>query len=188
MLSVSDTEQLTPSCVIRVIIKKRCFVSKKHSEDTHNIYNQNKSLNHGYSLNKIVLGVFFFITMAQTAHHWRKFHANFHLHCVSLWLCVAVLCADRVGQMTKTYSDIDAVTRLLEEVWSGRGEEHTPSTCNPSFTCFIFWISFHLEFMTNWQRSTGSLVKRKSFVKICITITLCSFVFTMIAIFCWLSL
>ncbi|KAI3360786.1 hypothetical protein L3Q82_013025, partial [Scortum barcoo] len=27
----------------------------------------------------------------------------------------AVLCADRVGQMTKTYSDIDAVTRLLEE-------------------------------------------------------------------------
>lgn len=31
--------------------------------------------------------------------------------------CVpAVLCADRVGQMTKTYSDIDAVTRLLEEV------------------------------------------------------------------------
>uniref|UniRef100_A0A3Q3KKI2 Trafficking protein, kinesin binding 1a n=1 Tax=Monopterus albus TaxID=43700 RepID=A0A3Q3KKI2_MONAL len=30
--------------------------------------------------------------------------------------CVcAVLCADRVGQMTKTYSDIDAVTRLLEE-------------------------------------------------------------------------
>ncbi|KAM7420338.1 hypothetical protein PAMA_014857 [Pampus argenteus] len=26
-----------------------------------------------------------------------------------------VLCADRVGQMTKTYSDIDAVTRLLEE-------------------------------------------------------------------------
>uniref|UniRef100_A0A672GPW5 Trafficking protein, kinesin binding 1a n=1 Tax=Salarias fasciatus TaxID=181472 RepID=A0A672GPW5_SALFA len=27
----------------------------------------------------------------------------------------SVLCADRVGQMTKTYSDIDAVTRLLEE-------------------------------------------------------------------------
>lgn len=27
-----------------------------------------------------------------------------------------VLCADRVGQMTKTYNDIDAVTRLLEEV------------------------------------------------------------------------
>eukprot|EP00066_Takifugu_rubripes_P014433 XP_011603699.1 PREDICTED: trafficking kinesin-binding protein 1-like isoform X2 [Takifugu rubripes] len=26
-----------------------------------------------------------------------------------------VMCADRVGQMTKTYSDIDAVTRLLEE-------------------------------------------------------------------------
>ncbi|XP_037532337.1 trafficking kinesin-binding protein 1 [Nematolebias whitei] len=29
--------------------------------------------------------------------------------------CSDVLCADRVGQMTKTYSDIDAVTRLLEE-------------------------------------------------------------------------
>uniref|UniRef100_A0A3Q2QT28 Trafficking kinesin protein 1 n=1 Tax=Fundulus heteroclitus TaxID=8078 RepID=A0A3Q2QT28_FUNHE len=26
-----------------------------------------------------------------------------------------LLCADRVGQMTKTYSDVDAVTRLLEE-------------------------------------------------------------------------
>ncbi|XP_035039568.1 trafficking kinesin-binding protein 1 isoform X2 [Hippoglossus stenolepis] len=34
------------------------------------------------------------------------------------WYCKEekrVLCADRVGQMTKTYSDIDAVTRLLEE-------------------------------------------------------------------------
>lgn len=29
---------------------------------------------------------------------------------------ITVLCADRVGQMTKTYNDIDAVTRLLEEV------------------------------------------------------------------------
>uniref|UniRef100_A0A8C1KHR0 Uncharacterized protein n=1 Tax=Cyprinus carpio TaxID=7962 RepID=A0A8C1KHR0_CYPCA len=31
------------------------------------------------------------------------------------WVCVSVLCAERVGQMTKTYNDIDAVTRLLEE-------------------------------------------------------------------------
>ncbi|XP_036000816.1 trafficking kinesin-binding protein 1 isoform X2 [Fundulus heteroclitus] len=34
------------------------------------------------------------------------------------WYCKEdqkVLCADRVGQMTKTYNDIDAVTRLLEE-------------------------------------------------------------------------
>lgn len=30
-------------------------------------------------------------------------------------LFLAVLCAERVGQMTKTYNDIDAVTRLLEE-------------------------------------------------------------------------
>ncbi|XP_060637747.2 trafficking kinesin-binding protein 1 isoform X5 [Anolis sagrei] len=29
--------------------------------------------------------------------------------------CTDVLCAERVGQMTKTYNDIDAVTRLLEE-------------------------------------------------------------------------
>ncbi|XP_069067599.1 trafficking kinesin-binding protein 1 isoform X9 [Pleurodeles waltl] len=29
--------------------------------------------------------------------------------------CTEVLCAERVGQMTKTYNDIDAVTRLLEE-------------------------------------------------------------------------
>lgn len=39
-------------------------------------------------------------------------------------LFLAVLCAERVGQMTKTYNDIDAVTRLLEEVsvcvWGGR--------------------------------------------------------------------
>uniref|UniRef100_A0A8K9X8U9 Trafficking kinesin protein 1 n=1 Tax=Oncorhynchus mykiss TaxID=8022 RepID=A0A8K9X8U9_ONCMY len=30
-------------------------------------------------------------------------------------VCPLFLCAERVGQMTKTYSDIDAVTRLLEE-------------------------------------------------------------------------
>ncbi|XP_013368925.1 PREDICTED: trafficking kinesin-binding protein 1 isoform X5 [Chinchilla lanigera] len=29
--------------------------------------------------------------------------------------CSDVLCAERIGQMTKTYNDIDAVTRLLEE-------------------------------------------------------------------------
>lgn len=39
----------------------------------------------------------------------------FRLRFVSSFVS-AVLCADRVGQMTKTYSDIDAVTRLLEEV------------------------------------------------------------------------
>lgn len=38
------------------------------------------------------------------------------------FLFLAVLCAERVGQMTKTYNDIDAVTRLLEEVSvGGRG-------------------------------------------------------------------
>lgn len=33
-----------------------------------------------------------------------------------LFSLLTVLCAERVGQMTKTYNDIDAVTRLLEEV------------------------------------------------------------------------
>jgi hypothetical protein len=32
------------------------------------------------------------------------------------FLSLTVLCAERIGQMTKTYNDIDAVTRLLEEV------------------------------------------------------------------------
>ena len=32
---------------------------------------------------------------------------------------VAVLCAERVTQMTKTYNDIEAVTHLLEEVSCG---------------------------------------------------------------------
>jgi len=41
--------------------------------------------------------------------------ASNHLFCLPV-----VLCADRVGQMTKTYSDIDAVTRLLEEVRARR--------------------------------------------------------------------
>uniref|UniRef100_A0A8D3CAQ0 Trafficking kinesin-binding protein 1-like n=1 Tax=Scophthalmus maximus TaxID=52904 RepID=A0A8D3CAQ0_SCOMX len=36
-------------------------------------------------------------------------------HRVCVFHVSAVLCADRVGQMTKTYHDIDAVTRLLEE-------------------------------------------------------------------------
>lgn len=35
---------------------------------------------------------------------------------MSLSVLPIVLCAERVGQMTKTYNDIDAVTRLLEEV------------------------------------------------------------------------
>ncbi|XP_014865147.1 PREDICTED: trafficking kinesin-binding protein 1-like isoform X1 [Poecilia mexicana] len=37
---------------------------------------------------------------------------------IKSWYCKEekeVMCADRVGQMTKTYNDIDAVTRLLEE-------------------------------------------------------------------------
>lgn len=35
---------------------------------------------------------------------------------IKINLSFLVLCADRLSQMTKTYNDIDAVTRLLEEV------------------------------------------------------------------------
>ncbi|XP_053215571.1 trafficking kinesin-binding protein 1 isoform X1 [Podarcis raffonei] len=38
-----------------------------------------------------------------------------HRCCDNLDILEEVLCAERVGQMTKTYNDIDAVTRLLEE-------------------------------------------------------------------------
>lgn len=40
---------------------------------------------------------------------------NGKLYC---WRFVVVLCSDRVSQMSKTYDDIEAVTRLLEEVYS----------------------------------------------------------------------
>lgn len=42
----------------------------------------------------------------------------------SLSVLPIVLCAERVGQMTKTYNDIDAVTRLLEEVsWANLSKD-----------------------------------------------------------------
>ena len=56
------------------------------------------------------------VAIAQNAVIW------FHIRCVVavktnhfLSLFTAI-CADRVCQMTKTYNDIEAVTRLLEEV------------------------------------------------------------------------
>lgn len=33
-----------------------------------------------------------------------------------IFFFISVLCSDRVTQMTKTYNDIEAVNRLLEEV------------------------------------------------------------------------
>lgn len=53
----------------------------------------------------------------------------------------AVLCADRVGQMTKTYSDIDAVTRLLEEV----GFMLSHMTCRELFYFFCSVLSLGHE-------------------------------------------
>lgn len=50
-----------------------------------------------------------FTVTSQLEEAWH--HLTLAVFCVS-----TVLCADRVGQMTKTYNDIDAVTRLLEEV------------------------------------------------------------------------
>uniref|UniRef100_A0A8C9EVV7 Trafficking kinesin protein 1 n=1 Tax=Pavo cristatus TaxID=9049 RepID=A0A8C9EVV7_PAVCR len=43
----------------------------------------------------------------------RHFYDGVAINILSYFL--TVLCAERVGQMTKTYNDIDAVTRLLEE-------------------------------------------------------------------------
>lgn len=43
-------------------------------------------------------------------------HDCFYLFCFILIIPFAVLCSNRVSQMTKTYNDIEAVTRLLEEV------------------------------------------------------------------------
>lgn len=47
---------------------------------------------------------------------WRRGAAPSTSHHSPASPAPTVLCADRVGQMTKTYNDIDAVTRLLEEV------------------------------------------------------------------------
>lgn len=55
--------------------------------------------------------------MSYVLWNWGLIKNIIQLQVDSFLLC-AVLCADRVGQMTKTYSDIDAVTRLLEEVRS----------------------------------------------------------------------
>uniref|UniRef100_A0A3B3YFC1 Trafficking protein, kinesin binding 1a n=1 Tax=Poecilia mexicana TaxID=48701 RepID=A0A3B3YFC1_9TELE len=53
---------------------------------------------------------FVFFLLLPALFHPVAFAVTFTLFCVS-----TVMCADRVGQMTKTYNDIDAVTRLLEE-------------------------------------------------------------------------
>lgn len=45
--------------------------------------------------------------------NWCHFFLNILINC---FLLVTVLCSNRVSQMTKTYNDIEAVTRLLEEV------------------------------------------------------------------------
>lgn len=59
-----------------------------------------------------------------------------------------VLCADRVGQMTKTYNDIDAVTRLLEEVrWS-------VSLCSITFIPNCSSTDY-IQFITKWSCNRG---------------------------------
>lgn len=42
----------------------------------------------------------------------------FHIYqtLITKYYYITVLCSNRVSQMTKTYNDIEAVTRLLEEV------------------------------------------------------------------------
>lgn len=43
---------------------------------------------------------------------FQTFHAN------EFFLLCTVICGERVSQMTKTYNDVEAVTRLLDEVTS----------------------------------------------------------------------
>lgn len=62
-------------------------------------------------------------------------------------LFLAVLCAERVGQMTKTYNDIDAVTRLLEEV----------SASGDAKGCV--WLT---DYNLHWLKHTWLLVSVKS--------------------------
>ena len=49
----------------------------------------------------------------------KNFSVNLRVLCILFApfpCCISVLCSDRVTQMTKTYNDIEAVNRLLEEV------------------------------------------------------------------------
>jgi hypothetical protein len=46
---------------------------------------------------------------------WNYTSTGVHVLHISVSV-VSVLCSNRVSQMTKTYNDIEAVTRLLEEV------------------------------------------------------------------------
>ena len=57
---------------------------------------------------------------------------------------VSVLCSDRVTQMTKAYNDIEAVTRLLEEV---RARIHAPHTYThkPGFGFFLLFFFFFIQ-------------------------------------------
>ncbi|XP_078286170.1 uncharacterized protein LOC144610980 [Rhinoraja longicauda] len=61
-----------------------------------------------------------------------------------------LLCAERVGQMTKTYNDIDAVTRLLEEAihYPGKSMCSTSSTYTVT-TCRILHPSDQLTHLTS---------------------------------------
>lgn len=81
--------------------------------------------------------------------------------CFSLFLSPTVLCSERVGQVTKTYHDIKAVTHLLEEV-RGRhpaDQRKLRRACVvifPNLTeCFAAW-SHHGRKSGTWSWRPGS--------------------------------
>jgi hypothetical protein len=61
-----------------------------------------------------LLSVTFYKETALSISHTHRWTVLIVLYII--FLVVSVLCSNRVSQMTKTYNDIEAVTRLLEEV------------------------------------------------------------------------
>lgn len=69
------------------------------------------------------------------------------------YLLFSALCADRLSQMTKTYNDIEAVTRLLEEVciyfFFMKKDINSRKCIAVLFICIIYILQFdfHLNFV-----------------------------------------
>lgn len=63
-------------------------------------------------------GTIFIFTLNPRGRRFKCMASALNIqHCVYIIIFLfAVLCAERLTQMTRTYNDIEAVTRLLEEV------------------------------------------------------------------------
>lgn len=67
----------------------------------------------------IILKSIIFVTLFLIPYHEpisQPYVSFSHSHSLNIFFSSAVLCSERVGQITKTYHDIEAVTHLLEEV------------------------------------------------------------------------